>query len=127
MCVLVLTRGCGTPFNAASIQEEDITELCVEMEQTHPKGVLWFLVTELVVLFCSGDKMLVTACGVMKAMVLQEEPIRLHTTTPSTTHLRPYLAVRDRQPSGSQSPTPNQQETAQQSSSNPHPDGRTPH
>ena len=34
MCVLVLTRGDGTSFDAASIQEEDIIELCVEMGQT---------------------------------------------------------------------------------------------
>ena len=45
MCVLVLTRGDGTPFDAASIQEEDIIELCVEMGQTHPKGVLQFMAT----------------------------------------------------------------------------------
>ena len=72
----------GTPFDVASMQEEDFIELCVEMGQTQPKGVLWFLVTESVVLFHSMDKMLVTACGVTKAMALHEEPIRLHTSPP---------------------------------------------
>ena len=42
MCVLVLVRGDGTPFNAVSIQEEDIIELCVEVGQTHLKGCFSF-------------------------------------------------------------------------------------
>ena len=60
-------------------------------------------------------------------MVLHEEPIRFHTSPPSTTHLRAYIAVRDRQPSGAQSPTPDREEIPQLSTSNPHPNGRTPH
>ena len=80
MCVLVLTRGEGTWFGVASIQEEDIIEFCVELGQTHPKGVLWYLVTESVVLFHSVDEMLIMVCGVIKAMALQEEPIRLCTS-----------------------------------------------
>ena len=74
MCVLVLTRGNGTPFHATSRQEEDIVEFCVEMGQ-QPNGVLQLLATESVVLFHSGDKMLVT-----KATVLHKEPIRVCTS-----------------------------------------------
>ena len=74
-CVLVLTRGDGTLFDATSIQEEDIIELCVEMGQTHPKGVLLFLVTESVILFCSGDEMLATACRVIKDPVSMKTPL----------------------------------------------------
>ena len=51
MCVLVLARGNGTPFNTTFIQEEDIIELCAEVGQTHPEGVLQFLAMELVVCF----------------------------------------------------------------------------
>ena len=65
MCVLVLTRGDGTPFDATSIQEEDNAELCVEMGQTHPEGVLWFLVTQSVILIHSSDKMLAMVCRVI--------------------------------------------------------------
>ena len=36
MFVLVLVRSDGTLFDATSIQEEDIVELCVEVGQTHP-------------------------------------------------------------------------------------------
>ena len=110
ICVLLLTRSDGTLFETASIQEEDITELCVEMGQTYPKGVIQFSVTELVILFCSGDEMLVMACRVIKATVLHKELIRLCTSPPSTTHLRAYIAVRDRQPPGTQSLTPDRDE-----------------
>ena len=82
MCVLVLTRIDGTQFVATSIQEEDIVELCLEMGQAHLEGVLQFLVTESVILFHSGDEMLATAHRVTKAMVLCEEPFRLHTSPP---------------------------------------------
>ena len=37
MCVLVLARGKGTPFNATSIQEDDIIELSVEVGKHTPK------------------------------------------------------------------------------------------
>ena len=88
MCVLVLTRGDSTLFDATSIQEEDIIELFVEMGQTHLKDVLQFLATESVLLFCSGNKMLVMPQWVTKAMLLCKESIGLH-TSPPTTHLRP--------------------------------------
>ena len=48
---LVIARGNDTLFDATSIQEEDIVELCVKVWQTHPKGVLWLSVMELVILF----------------------------------------------------------------------------
>ena len=117
MCVLVLSRGDGTPFDATSIQKKDI-ELCVEMEQTHPKGVLQFFLTELVILFHSSDKILSVVCRVIKAMVLHKEPIRLHISPPM---------VRDGWPSGTQSLTPDREAIPQPSTSNPHPDGRTSH
>ena len=58
ICVLILARGDGTPFNTASIQEEHIIELCVKVGQRHPKGVLWLLVMESVILFQSSDEMM---------------------------------------------------------------------
>ena len=45
MCVLTITRGDGTPFDADSLQE-DTVELCVNVGQAHPKDVLQFLATE---------------------------------------------------------------------------------
>ena len=86
MCVLVLARSNGTLFNSASIQEEDIVELCVEEGQTHPKGVLWFSAMELVILFHSSDKIQVAVCRVTKAMALCEEPIWVQSHLPSIQH-----------------------------------------
>ena len=37
MCVLVLTSGDNTPFDAASIQEENTIEICIQLGQTRPK------------------------------------------------------------------------------------------
>ena len=119
MCVLVLTRTNGTLFDATSIQEEDIVQLYVELGQTHPKGVLQYSVVGLVVLFHSMDEMLVMAHGVIKAMALCKEPIRLHTTSPSTTHVRAYVVVRDGEPSGTKFPAPDGEEVSQPSPSNP--------
>ena len=110
MFVLVLTRGDGTPFDAISIQEEEIMELCIELGQTHPEDVLWYSVADLVVLFHSADKMLVMAHGVIKGYTLPEEPIWLHTSPPLPPHVRAYVVVRDGEPSGTQSLTPDREE-----------------
>ena len=42
MCILVLTRGNGTPFDAASIQGEDIIEICVWLGHTPQRCALVF-------------------------------------------------------------------------------------
>ena len=127
LCVLVLTRSNGTLFDAASIQEEDIIELCIQLGQTCPKGLLQYSVAEVVLLFHSTDKMLVMVHGVIKAMASCEEPIRLRMAPPSTTHVRAYIAVRDGEPSGTQPPTPDREEELKPSPSDSHPDGRTSH
>ena len=61
MYILVLTRGYGTPFDATSLQQEDIIEICVWLGHTHPKGVLRYSTAELVMLFHSADDILVMA------------------------------------------------------------------
>ena len=109
-CVLALTGGDGTLFDAASIQEEDNIEICIQLGQTHPKGVLQYSAVKSVILFHSTDEMLVTACGVVKATALCKEPIRLRTSPPSATHVRAFMAVRDGEPSGTQPLTPDGEE-----------------
>ena len=126
VCVLVLTRGDGTLFTAASIQEEDIM-ICIELEQTHPKGVLQYSAVELVILFHSMDEMLVMVHGVIKAMAFHDEPITLAMSAPSGAHVRAFMATRDGEPSGTQPPTPNGMKEPQQSPNDPHQGGRTPH
>ena len=91
--------------------------------QTHPKGVFWYSVVESIILFNSMDEMLVMAHGVIKATALCKEPMRLHMTPPSTTHVRACIVVRDGEPSGAQPPAPDREEEPQPSPSNPTQEG----
>ena len=95
MCILAIARGDGTPLGATSVQEEDIVELFVKVGKTHPKGVLQLSVMELVIVFHSSEETLVMVHMVTKATAWHEEPIKLHTSPPSTTHLRAYIAGRN--------------------------------
>ena len=126
MCILLLTRGDGTPFDATFIQEEDIIKICIWLGHTHPKGVLQYSAVKLVVLFHSADKMLVMACGIIKATTLCKESIKVRTSPPSATHVRTYMVVVNGEPSGGQPPTPDREEEPQLSPSEPHLGGRTP-
>ena len=60
-CILVLTRGDGTLFDATSIEEEDIIKICVQLGHTPPEGVKRYSAMESVMLFHSADDMLVIA------------------------------------------------------------------
>ena len=82
MCVLTITRGDGTLFDANSLWEEDIVELCVSMGQAHPKGVLQLLETESVVAFQSSEEMLAIAHLITTATVWCNILIKLHAHHP---------------------------------------------
>ena len=126
MCILVLTRGDGILFDVASIQEENIIEICISLGHTHPKGVLQYSAVKSVMLFHSTDDMQLLACGVIKAMTLHEESITILSSPPSATHVRAYMAVMDGEPSGTPHPTPDREADPQLSPRDPHPGGRTP-
>ena len=57
MCLFVLTRGDGTLFNASSILEEDVIEICILLGHTHPEGVLRYSTIELVMVFHTVDEL----------------------------------------------------------------------
>ena len=99
MCVLVLTRGDCTPFNTTSIQEEDIIDLCVEMGQTHPEGVLWFWWLNQSFCFVLVMKCWLQHVESSKSWFCMKNPLGF-VLLPPTTHLRAYIAVRDRKTSG---------------------------
>ena len=40
MCLFIITGKDGTPLDATSVTEEDIVEMCIKMDHTHPLGVL---------------------------------------------------------------------------------------
>ena len=94
-CIWVLTRGDGIPFDATSIQEEDIVVICVCLGHTHPEGVLRYFAMEYVMLFHSADDMLVAAQEVIKMMTLCEEAIKIRSSPPSATHVRAYMVTVD--------------------------------
>ena len=79
--------------------EEHIIEICIQLGPTHPKGVLWYSVVKSIVLFHSADEVQVVVCGVIKAMTLYEEAIKVR-TSPSATYMRGYMAVMNGEPSG---------------------------
>ena len=87
ICVLTIARGYGTLFDANSLLEKDIIELCVGMGWVHPNGVLWLTATELVIAFHFSKEMLATVHLITSAMVWCDGPIRLHTRPPTTAQI----------------------------------------
>ena len=85
----------------------------IQLRHTHPEGVLQYSAVKLVMFFHSMDEMLVAAHGVIKAMTLCEESIKLRMSPPSATHVRAYMVVMNGEPSGTQPPTPNREEEPQ--------------
>ena len=57
MCMFILMQKDGTPFDATSVLEEDILEICVTLGHTHPLGVLWYLAMGSVALFHKTEEM----------------------------------------------------------------------
>ena len=72
MYLFLLTRGDGTPFDASSIQEEDVIEICVQLGHTHTD---WYSAIEYVMLFHTADKLQIAICEVMKSLMLFDEAI----------------------------------------------------
>ena len=73
MCILILSKRDGIPFDVTSVMEEDIIEICIQLGHTHPMGVLHYSVMESVILFQLADEMQCTTHGSIKVMVLHEE------------------------------------------------------
>ena len=67
MCVLVLMKKDGTPFDVTSILEKDIIEICAQLGHTHPMGVLHCSVIESIMVFQSADEMQHATHGAIKA------------------------------------------------------------
>ena len=102
MCLFALTKGDGTLFDASSILEEDIIEICIWFGHTCPEGVLQCSMIESVMLFYTADELQVMMHRVVSALTLHEDVIRVRTSPPSATHVRAYMAVVTRELSGTQ-------------------------
>ena len=125
MYILILTMGDGTPFDASSIQEEDVIKICICLGHTHPEGMLQYSTIMSVMLFHTMDELQVMACGVMKATMLHKEAIRVRTSPPSAIHVRAYIAAVNGELSSAQPLTSGVEEEPQLSLSDPHPGRRT--
>ena len=77
-------------------------------------------------LFHTTDELQVMMHGVVKAMMLHDEAIRVRTSPPSATHVRAYMAAVNGEPSGIQPPPSSGEEEPHLSPSNSHLGGRTP-
>ena len=93
MCVFIIMQKDGTLFDVTSVTEEDIVQLCMTLGHSHPLGVLQFLATELVALFCMTEEMQQASCGAIKAMELCNELIAIRTIAPMEPHIRAYITA----------------------------------
>ena len=71
------------------------------------------------------DELQIMMHGVVKALALCEEAIRVRTSPPSTAHVQDYMATVTWEPSGTQAPPSDDEEEPHLSPSNPHPGRRT--
>ena len=62
LCLVSVTRRDDTLMDASSISEEDIIEICIMKDHTHPLGVLRYSAMELVVLFHSTNELQHATC-----------------------------------------------------------------
>ena len=76
MCILILTRGDGTTFDASSIQEEDVIKICLQLGHTHSEGVLQYSVIESVMLFILQMNCMLQCMGLWKQH-LAKKPLEL--------------------------------------------------
>ena len=93
MCVFIMMCKDGTPFDVASIMEEDIVQLCMTLGHIHPLGVLQYLATESVALSHTVEEMQQASCGAIKAMELHNKPIAIKIVAPTEPHIRAYITV----------------------------------
>ena len=126
MCLFILTRGNGTPFDGSSVLEDDVIEICIWLGHTHPEGVLWYSAIESLMLFHTMDELQVVVHGVVKAMMLHDESIRVRTSPPSATHVRAYIVAVNGEPSGIQPPPSDGEDESHLPLSNPLLGGTTP-
>ena len=88
LCLVSLTRRDGTPMDASSVSEEDIIEICVTKDHTHPLGVLCYSAMDSVVQFRSTDELQCTTCGIVKVIELWAEAIIVKAMAPSEAHTK---------------------------------------
>ena len=93
ICMFIVTRKDGTPFNVTSLTEEDIMEIYITLGHIYPLGVLWYLPTELVALFHMTEEMQWASHDAIKATALWDDPMAVRTAAPLEHHIRAYITI----------------------------------
>ena len=127
MCVLVLMKRDGTPFDVTSVLEEGIIEICIKMGHTYPMGVFHYSVTESIILFWSADNMQCATCRAIKMIVLHGEANAVRASAPSENHVRAYMATVGWEPTRTHPPPSEGEGEPHLAAGNPHPGGGTLH
>ena len=83
----------GTPFDVASIMEEDIAQFYVMLGHIHPLGVLQYSATELVILFCTVEEMQQASHGAIKVTELHDEQIIIKIVAPTEPQVKVYIQI----------------------------------
>ena len=99
LCLISIARRDGTLMDASSISEEDIIEICIKKGHTHPLGVLCYLATESVILFCTTDELKCATCGIIEIMEFLGEAITVRAMAPLEAHVTAYIAMSHKSPS----------------------------
>ena len=71
-------------------------ELCMDLGQAHPDGVIWISETEALLVLPSTTKVMSMMCLFGEALVWHNKSIRLHLHPPTDTYIRDYVALRNR-------------------------------
>ena len=93
MCIFIVMCKDGTPFEVASIMEEDIVQFCMTLGHIHPLGVLQYSATESVALFHMAQEMQWASRGATKVTELHNEPIAIKIIAPTEPHIRAYITI----------------------------------
>ena len=101
--------------------------MCMTLGHTHPLGVLWYFLMELVALFHMTEDMQQASCSAVKATELPDEPLAIQTIAPSEHHVRAYIAVMGGDPSKPRSLPSEGEGDSHLPTSNPHTGGGTLH
>ena len=93
LLVVSITKRDGTPLDASSIMEDDIVGLCVRRVHTHPLGVLWYSVVDLVVLFSNITDVNCTQHVLVDVPEFCEEAVATRTKAPMQAHVTAFIEM----------------------------------
>ena len=92
-CMLVATCTDGTLLCPTSFHQEDAVVMSEGLGQEHPKGVLWLIEMEMILVFQSNSEMMATIHWLAVAIVWHSDPTVLCIWPLSTKQVNPALMM----------------------------------